>query len=75
MAAVGDEVNLPSADPCPAYAQTRALLAYLEASRYKLQVALAELEGQPRPQHPLRKHIEYHKDRQGMTQTILKVRR
>ncbi|KAF0302324.1 Nostrin [Amphibalanus amphitrite] len=52
---------------------TRALLAYLEASRYKLQVALAELEGQPRPQHPLRKHIEYHKDRQGMTQTILKV--
>ncbi|XP_037089407.1 uncharacterized protein LOC119109761 [Pollicipes pollicipes] len=51
----------------------RALLAYLEASRYKIQVALAELEGQPRPQHPLRKHIEYHKDRQGMTQSILKV--
>jgi len=51
----------------------RAMLAYLEASRYKLQVAVAELEGRSRPQHPLRKHIEVHKDRQGMTQSILKV--
>ncbi|XP_037076232.1 LOW QUALITY PROTEIN: nostrin-like [Pollicipes pollicipes] len=51
----------------------RAMLAYLEASRYKIQVALAEVEGQTRPQHPLSKHIQHHKDRQGMTQSVLKV--
>ena len=50
------------------------MLAYLEASRYKVQAALAETEGQSRPQHPLSRHIQHHKDRQGMVQSVLRVR-
>ncbi|KAF0313884.1 Nostrin [Amphibalanus amphitrite] len=51
----------------------RSTLAYLEASRFKVQAALAETEGQPRPQHPLSRHIQQLKDRQGMVQSVLRV--
>ncbi|XP_023215203.1 nostrin-like [Centruroides sculpturatus] len=51
----------------------RTMLIYLEASRYKLQCCLADLNGQQRPSHPLSSHFEQFRDKQGMTHTILKV--
>lgn len=51
----------------------RAMLAYYEATRYKLHCCLSDLEGRSKPIHPLSRHIEQHKDKQGQVQTILKV--
>uniref|UniRef100_T1JH98 Nostrin n=1 Tax=Strigamia maritima TaxID=126957 RepID=T1JH98_STRMM len=51
----------------------KVLLTYLEATRYKLQCSLADIEKRPRPSHFLSKHMEQHKDKQGTMQTILKV--
>lgn len=51
----------------------RAMLAYLEASKHKLQCCLADLDGGTKPSHPLGKHIEYHKDKQGQLHSVLKV--
>lgn len=51
----------------------KAMLTYLEATRYKLQCSLANIENRGKPVHPLSSHIEQHKDKQGMLQTILKV--
>lgn len=52
----------------------RAMLTYLEASRFKLQCAVAELEGSPKPTHPLSAHMEI-KSKQGVCQTVLKIPR
>ncbi|KAM7301712.1 nostrin [Ixodes scapularis] len=53
--------------------QLRQSLAFLEASRHKVQCVLAGLEGRPRPPHPLATHLEQRRDRQGLSQTVLKV--
>lgn len=49
------------------------MLTYLEAARYKVQSALAELEGGPPVSHPLAGHIHVTRDRQGYQQSVLKV--
>ncbi|XP_014243134.1 nostrin isoform X1 [Cimex lectularius] len=51
----------------------KSMLAFLEATRYKLQSALAEIEGTPIPGHPLAPHIHISRDRQGYRQSTLKV--
>ncbi|XP_042220680.1 nostrin-like isoform X1 [Homarus americanus] len=51
----------------------KAMLAYLEAARYKVQSSLDELSNKPKMTHPLAKHIEVHRDKQGLTFSILKV--
>lgn len=53
--------------------QMKAMLAYLEAARYKVQSSLDELSNKPKMTHPLAKHIEVHRDKQGLTFSILKV--
>ncbi|XP_054713078.1 nostrin-like [Uloborus diversus] len=50
----------------------RAMLTYLEATRFKMQCTLAEIEGRNKPTHPLFAHMEV-KNKQGMNQTVLKV--
>lgn len=50
------------------------MLAYLEAARYKVHSALAEIEGRNKESHPLMSHIHITRDRQGLQQSILKVR-
>lgn len=51
----------------------RSMLTYLEAMRYKVQSALAELDGRARGGHPLAAHIQMTRDRQGLQQSVLKV--
>ncbi|KDR11453.1 Nostrin [Zootermopsis nevadensis] len=51
----------------------RSMLTYLEAMRYKVQSALAELDGRARGGHPLASHIQVTRDRQGLQQSVLKV--
>lgn len=51
----------------------RSMLTYLEAMRYKVQSALAELDGRTRGGHPLAAHIQVTRDRQGLQQSVLKV--
>ncbi|XP_037795203.1 nostrin-like isoform X1 [Penaeus monodon] len=51
----------------------KAMLAYLEAARYKVQCSLDELNNRPRMTHPLAKHIEVHRDKQGLNFSVLKV--
>ncbi|XP_063229853.1 nostrin isoform X1 [Bacillus rossius redtenbacheri] len=51
----------------------RSMLTYLEAARYKVQSALAELDGRARGSHPLASHIQVTRDRQGLQQSVLKV--
>jgi len=51
----------------------RSMLTYLEAMRYKVQGALAELDGRARVGHPLAAHIQVTRDRQGLQQSVLKV--
>lgn len=53
--------------------QMRSMLTYLEAARYKVQNALADIEGQTKISHPLASHIQMTRDRQGLQQSILKV--
>ncbi|PSN41936.1 hypothetical protein C0J52_06427 [Blattella germanica] len=50
----------------------RSMLTYLEAMRYKVQSALAELDGRTRGGHPLAGHIQVTRDRQGLQQSVLK---
>ncbi|KAF2354268.1 SH3 domain [Trinorchestia longiramus] len=50
----------------------RAMLAYLEAARHKIQCSLAELEHTPRPSHPVERHVHTSRDKQGMMVSILK---
>lgn len=51
----------------------RFMLTYLEAARFKISCALAELDGKVKPSHPLAPHIHMIRDRQGFQQSILKV--
>lgn len=51
----------------------RAMLLYLEATRYKVQATLSELDGRARPSHPLASHIQVTRDRQGLQQSLLKI--
>ncbi|XP_015116854.1 uncharacterized protein LOC107041016 [Diachasma alloeum] len=51
----------------------RSMLTYLEAARYKVGGALAEIEGGKRPKHPLAEHILVSRDKQGLQQSVLKV--
>ncbi|RXG72824.1 Nostrin [Armadillidium vulgare] len=51
----------------------KAMLAYLEASRYKVQTTLNDINCRPKVSHPLAKHIETHRDKQGLPISILKV--
>ncbi|XP_075213015.1 nostrin [Lycorma delicatula] len=51
----------------------RSMLTYLEAAKYKVQNALADIEGQTKSSHPLASHIQITRDRQGLQQSILKV--
>lgn len=53
--------------------QLKQTLAFLEATRYKIQCVLLSLDGQLRPSHPLSAHIEQHRDKQGHPQSILKI--
>ena len=52
----------------------KAMLAYLEAARYKVQASLDEINNRPKMAHPLAKHIEVHRDKQGVPISILKVK-
>lgn len=56
------------------FLQMKAMLAYLEAARYKIQCSLDELNNRPKTVHPLAKHIEVHRDKQGLTCSVLKVK-
>lgn len=50
------------------------MLTYLEASRYKVQNALAELDSRPRSGHALAPYITVTRDKSGLQQSVLKVR-
>lgn len=50
------------------------MLAYLEATKYKILAILAEVEGRQKPTHPLAEHIHVSRDRQGYQHTVLKVK-
>lgn len=50
-------------------------MTYLEAARYKVHSTLAELNGDRRGSHPLASHIQVTRDRQGLQQSVLKVRK
>lgn len=50
----------------------RAMLTYLEATRFKMQCAVAEIDGRVKPTHPLYAHMEI-KNKQGAYQTVLKI--
>ena len=54
----------------------RTMVTYLEAAKYKVEVALAEAEGATVADlsHPLAKRIHIQKDKQGFVQSVLKVR-
>lgn len=52
----------------------RSMLLYLEAARYKVGGTLAEVEGSKRGKHPLAEHILVSRDKQGLQQSVLKVR-
>lgn len=56
------------------FPQMKAMLAYLEAARYKIQCSLDDLNNRPKTVHPLAKHIEVHRDKQGLTCSVLKVK-
>lgn len=49
------------------------MLTYLEAARYKIQNALAELDSRPRTGHPLAPHITITRDKSGLQQSVLKA--
>ncbi|GLH02880.1 Drebrin-like protein [Gryllus bimaculatus] len=51
----------------------RSMLTYLEAARYKVHSALAEIDGRARGSHPLAPHIQVTRDKQGLQQSVLKV--
>lgn len=51
----------------------KSMLTYLEAARYKVQNALAELESRPKSEHPLAPHITVTRDKSGLQQSVLKV--
>ncbi|XP_022248242.1 nostrin-like isoform X2 [Limulus polyphemus] len=50
-----------------------ALQLFLEATRYKIQCDLADLEGVVRPVSPLSITLHQYKDKQGTIQTLLKL--
>ncbi|XP_047739333.1 nostrin [Hyalella azteca] len=50
----------------------RAMLAYLEAARHKIECSLAELQQRPRPSHPVERHVHTSRDKQGMVISVLK---
>lgn len=49
------------------------MLTYLEAARYKVSNALAEVDVKPKTSHPLSSHIHVIRDKQGLQQSVLKV--
>lgn len=51
----------------------KAMLAYLEASRHKVQCSLADLEHRQRPSHVMERHVHTTRDKQGMMVSVLKV--
>jgi len=51
----------------------RSMMTYLEASRYKALNVMMDVEGRPRVSHPMSSYIDYSKDKQGMTQSTLKI--
>merc|ERR1711892_401528 len=51
----------------------RAMMTYLEASRYKALNVMMDVEGRPRVSHPMSSYIDYGKDKQGLTQSMLKI--
>ena len=50
-----------------------ALLNYFEASYYKISSAVATLESRPKPSSKFSEYIEQTKDKQGMTNSILRL--
>lgn len=57
------------------YFQMRSMSVYLEAARYKVGGTLAEVEGSKRIKHPLAEHILVSRDKQGLQQSVLKVKK
>lgn len=53
----------------------RSMSVYLEAARYKVGGTLAEVEGSKRIKHPLAEHILVSRDKQGLQQSVLKVKK
>lgn len=51
----------------------RSMLTYLEATRFKVLNAMMDLEGRPRVNHPLSAYIDNQKDKQGMSQSYLRI--
>ncbi|XP_022239851.1 nostrin-like isoform X2 [Limulus polyphemus] len=51
----------------------RAMLAFLEASLHKVECALADLDDNSKPTHPLTAHIDQYRDKQGVIHSVLKL--
>ncbi|XP_076361425.1 nostrin-like isoform X2 [Tachypleus tridentatus] len=51
--------------------QLHTTLAYLEATRHKVECALADLNGRSRPAHPLTAHMKQYSDKQGSVHSVL----
>lgn len=54
--------------------QVKSMLLYLEATRCKVDNALADIEGRQRTNNPIIQYMRHQRDKQGFPQTILKVK-
>ena len=54
-------------------AHMKAMLTYLEATRFKLLNGLMDLEGRSRVAHPLASYLDHGKDKHGLAQTVLRI--
>ncbi|CAH1789065.1 unnamed protein product [Owenia fusiformis] len=50
-----------------------SMLSFLRGSQYKISCALAHLNGKPKPDHQYSQYIEKTRDKQGLSQSILKL--
>jgi len=51
----------------------QAMLTYLEATRFKILNVMLDLEGKQRVSHPMAAYLDNIKDKQGLSQSILRV--
>jgi len=51
----------------------KAMLTYLEATRFKLLNGLMDLEGRSRVNHPMASYMDHNKDKNGLAQTVLRI--
>ena len=51
----------------------QAMLTYLEATRFKILNVMMDLEGKQRVNHPMAAYLDHAKDKQGMSQSVLRL--